>query len=262
MSFLARRFNLAPEQTSPVSAATEGSETLVFASPSVERAFDFTVTAQLTYRPNGRSSRWSPDQEEINHVGDLARRMIRHLTAAHSIFTADTAEKAVNAQLSSRFPEAARVDMAVVSRWNVAVELELPEEVKAVVRTHLLNVYEIKARAEAAETRVAKLQESSAIWEKLLAETSDSAFARYAIRLTDDPNKAADVVEQMLDARRADAERLLTLMTDIVKAQQSAGVYDLVLASDSALRAAFQRLGIALPPPAPDSLFAPLSSPS
>ncbi|GAA2216152.1 hypothetical protein GCM10009850_116210 [Nonomuraea monospora] len=61
-------------------------------------------------------------------------------------------------------------------------------------------------------------------------------------------------------ARRAErkekADKLLELFAKIVDAQRHANAFELVLASESALRAAFERLDVPLPPSDPDSPFA------
>ncbi|MGW4420490.1 hypothetical protein [Streptosporangium sp. NPDC004631] len=252
MSFLIQRFTAAPEPSFP-----EVSNELVFSAPALGEAFDFAVAVRLFRLPSGRRGQWTPDREEVDHVGDLVRQTVRATTRNHSIFEPDAAEKAVNETLDRRLAETSR-DTAIISRWGARAELELPEEVKAIRRAHLIAMYEIEARAEATKLRMEKLRESSEVCEELLSEATKSSFARYAIQLTENPDNAAGIFEQMLDARQEEAEKLLTLVVKIVNAQQSAGVYDLVLASDSALREAFERLGVPLPPAGPDSLFAPL----
>ncbi|MER5649225.1 hypothetical protein [Streptosporangium sp. NPDC002524] len=253
MSFLIQRFNAAPEPSLP-----EVSDALTFSAPAFGEGFDFTVAVRLSWLPSGRRGAWTPDREEVDCVGDLVRQTVRATTRDHSIFEPGAAEKAVNEVLDRRLTAASRAESAIVFRWSAKAELEVPEDVKMIRRTHLINMYEIEARAEATKLRVKKLKESSEVYEELLSEVTKSSFARYAIRLTENPGDTADIFEQMLDARREDAEKLLILVAKIVNAQRSANVYDLVLASDSALREAFERLGIPLPAAGPDSLFAPL----
>lgn len=253
MSFLLKHFNATPEPPVP-----EKSDILSFPSPALGEAFDFAVTVRLSRLPNGRRSQWTADQEEISRVGDLVRETVRATTRKHSIFEPAAAEGKVNEALGDRLTEASRTDAAIISRWGGKAELALPEEVKEIRRAHMIHMHEIKAQAEATKLRVEKLRESTAVWEELLSEATESSFARYAIRLTENSDTAADIFEKMLDARREDAQELLTLVSKIVGAQQAAGVYDLVLASDSALRKAFERLGVPLPSVDPDSLFAPL----
>jgi len=253
MSFLIQRFNTASEHPGP-----EVSDVLTFSAPASGEAFDFTVAVRLSRLPSGRRSAWIPDREEIDCVYDLVRQEVRATTRNHSIFEPSAAEKAVNEVLERRLATAPHVDSAIISRWRAKAELGLPEEVKTISRAHLINMYEIEAQAEATKLRVKKLRESSEVYEELLSEATKSSFARYAIRLTENPGNTADIFEQMLETRREDAEKLLTLVAKIVDAQHSANVYDLVLASDSALREAFARLGIPLPAAGPDSLFAPL----
>lgn len=253
MSFLIKQFNFAPDPSPP-----RESDILTFPSPAHGEAFDFAVTVRLSQLPDGRRSQPMPDREEIGRVRALVQQTVRVATRKHSIFEPAVAEKAVNEVLDGRLAEASRIDRAIICRWSGRAELELPEEVKEIRRAHLVHMHQIEAQAEATKLRVKKLRESSAAWEQLLSEATRSSFARYAIRLTGDSDATADIFEKMLDARRKDAEELLELVAKIVDAQRAASVYDLVLASDSALRGAFERLGVPLPPANPDSLFAPL----
>nr|BFE81707.1 hypothetical protein GCM10020093_043080 [Planobispora longispora] len=63
----------------------------------------------------------------------------------------------------------------------------------------------------------------------------------------------------MVEDRRETATDLTKLVAKITEAQRTAGLYDLVLASENALRQAFERLGVPLPPLDPDSPFAPMA---
>ncbi|MGV9309529.1 hypothetical protein ACWDLG_39695 [Nonomuraea sp. NPDC003727] len=253
MSFLIKQFNLAPEPSLPVE-----SDVLVFSSPAQGEAFDFAVTVRLSQLPTGRRNQSTPDRAEIGRVSALVRQTVRTATRDHSIFELAAAEEAANEALDHRLTEAPHIDPAIICRWGGKAELGLPEEVKEIRRAHLVHMHEIEAQAEATKLRVKKLRESSAVWEELLSEATKSSFARFAIRLTENGDAAADIFEKMLDTRREDAEELLKLVAKIVDAQRAASVYDLVLASDSALRGAFERLGVPLPPADPDSLFASL----
>ncbi|OUC99786.1 hypothetical protein [Streptosporangium minutum] len=253
MTFLIQRFNTAPAPSLP-----EESDIPAFTSPALGEAFDFTVAVRLSRLPSDRRSQWVPEREETDRVSDLVRQTVRATTRRHSIFEPDTAEAAVNEALDRCLAGVTHTDPAIICRWGARAEIGLPEEVKEIRRAHLLNMYEIEARAEATKLRVEKLRDSSAVWEGLLSEATGSSFARYAVRLTEDPENAAGIFEQMLDARKEEAGELLKLVAEIVAAQRTAGIYDLVLASDNALRQAFERLGVPLPPADPDSMFAPL----
>ncbi|MFC3982657.1 hypothetical protein [Streptosporangium jomthongense] len=253
MTFLIQRLNATPPPS-----ISEESDTPPFTSPALGEAFDFTVKVHLSWLRNNRRSQWTPDSEEANHVNGLIRQTIRATTRRHSIFEPDAAETAVNIALDRCLSGVSRTDAKIISRWSARAELELPEEVKEVRRTHLFDMHAIEARAEAAKLRVEKLRETGAVWEDLLSEATGSAFARYAVRLTENPENVADIFEQMLDARREEAEKLFKLVAEIVAAQRTAGIYDLVLATDSALRQAFERLGVPIPLADPDSMFAPL----
>ncbi|GII66099.1 hypothetical protein Skr01_61840 [Sphaerisporangium krabiense] len=253
MSFLFKHYSFAPEPSLP-----KGGEVLSFLSPAAGEAFDFAVSVRLRLLAGGRRRSWAPDREEVDRVGEFVRRTVRGTTRGHSVFDVVNAEAAVNQTLDRRLMGVSHDDPAIISRWGATAELALPERVKEVRRAHEIAVYELDAQAKVTERRVDRLRESSGIWTALLDETTRNPYARYAVRLTQNDASPAEIVERMLDTRREDADQLLTLVAKIVNAQQAAGVVDLVLASDTALRAAFQRLGVPLPPADPDSPFAPL----
>ncbi|MGV9601058.1 hypothetical protein ACWDR1_30790 [Streptosporangium sandarakinum] len=230
-----------------------------FAAPAHGEAFDFTAAVRLSWRPGGRRGLW-PDRAELDQIDRIVRRTVRATTRGHSVFEVEAAETAVGRALKQRLDDMPRTDPEIVCRWSAHAELALPEEARQVRRDHLNKMYRIEARALETRLRVDKLRENGEVWKTLLREAGTDSFARYAVRLaaSAEDGEVAGTVEQMLDQSRKDAEELLLLVAKITEAQRTADVHDIVLASDKALRTAFERLGIPLPQSDPDAMFGSL----
>ncbi|ACZ89591.1 hypothetical protein [Streptosporangium roseum] len=231
--------------------------TLSFTSPSQGDTFDFSVTVRLS-RISGAKRRgftpWGFSAELKEQAREIIRSTVRSATRQYPILEPDRAEKAVNLCLDRELSHPS----PLLPGWRAQAELALPDEVKEPRRRHLNAMFEIEARATETERQMKTLRESRAACERFLSEAMDSWMARYAIQLGEDPQNAAVILQDMLNERRDNARDLLDLLGKIVAAQTSANVYDLVIASESALRKSFERLGVPLPPPDPESLFAPV----
>ncbi|GII00615.1 hypothetical protein [Planobispora takensis] len=232
--------------------------TLSFTSPSHGDTFDFSVTVKLSRVPGSKRknlSLWSLSPERKEQLREAVRRSVRSTTRRHSIFDLDAAEQEVNTCLDHEMSD----PDPLLPGWRADAELTLPEEVKEARRRHLREMFTIEAEAEEVERRMRALHDSRVACERFLSEAMESGWmARYALKLGAAPQNAAAVFESMIDDRHKSARDLLDLLAKIISTQTSANVYDMVLTSESALRQSFDRLGLPLPPPDPDSLFAPV----
>jgi hypothetical protein len=230
----------------------------VFTAPSQGDGYKFTVsvwlwrrsaTGSLVFRP-WKELREDKDHSIKDYVRDIVRRSLRH----YSVFNAVQAEESANLAVQNWLANPPAD--SVTGRWRAAIEVEVPDEVRKLRCAHEKELYKIKTRAEQIALHMDKLRVSRVICEDFLKEAMKSSTARHAVRLTQTLDDVAGITDQMLDERKEKAEKLLELFTKIVDAQRHANAFELVLASESALRAAFERLDVPLPPPDPDSPFA------
>ncbi|GAA1007295.1 hypothetical protein Aple_017800 [Acrocarpospora pleiomorpha] len=208
-----------------------------------------STTGSLVFRP------WKELREDKDHsIKDYVRDIVRRSLRRHSVFDAAQAEESANVAVETWLANLPADSVA--GRWRAVIEVEVPDEVRKLRCAHESEIYKIRTRAEQIALRVDKLRVSRVICEDFLKEAMESSTARHAVRLTQDLDNVADITDQMLAERREKAEQLFKLFTKIVDAQRHANAFELVLASESALRAAFERLDVPLPPPDPNSPFA------
>ncbi|WP_055481360.1 hypothetical protein [Sphaerimonospora mesophila] len=230
----------------------------VFTAPSQGDGYKFRVsvwlwrrstTGSLVFRP------WKELREDKDHsIKDYVRDIVRRSLRQHSVFDAAQAEESANVAVQNWLADLPAD--SVTGRWRAVIEVDVPDEVRKLRCAHESELYKIRTRAEQIALRMDKLRLSRAICEDFLKEAMESSTARHAVRLTQALDDVADITDQMLTERREKTEQLLELFAKIVDAQRHANAFELVLASESALRAAFARLDVPLPPPDPDSPFA------
>lgn len=230
----------------------------VFTAPSQGDGYKFKVsvwlwrrstTGSLVFRP------WKELREDKDHsIKDYVRDIVRRSLRQHSVFHAAQAEESANVAVQNWLANLP-VD-SVAGRWRAVIEVEVPDEVRKLRCAHESELYKISTRAEQIALHIEKLRVSRTICENFLREAMESSTARHAVRLTQALDNVADITDQMLAERSEKGEQLLELFAKIVDAQRHANAFELVLASESALRAAFERLDVPLPPSDPDSPFA------
>jgi hypothetical protein len=263
---LVQRWTRFPDRTTPKetpiaekeAAVTPEDASYVFTAPSHGDGFKFVVsiwlwrrsaTGSLIFRP------WKELKEDQEHsIKDYVREIVRNSLRQHSVFDPAQAEQAANKALQRWLRE--RPSDSVAGTWRAAIEVDVPDEVSRLRCTHESELYRIRAKADEIALRMEKLRASRLLCQQFLSETMDSPTARHAVRLTQAVEKVADITDSMLDEREEKAQKLIELLATIVDAQRHANAFELVISSESALRAAFKRLGIPLPPPDPDSPFA------
>ncbi|WP_219467062.1 hypothetical protein [Nonomuraea rhizosphaerae] len=175
----------------------------------------------------------------------------------HSPFSPGTAEREANQAL-----EAAFINHATLKRrWVARVEVSLTKEARDLERENVVRQHAITANAKAVAMRLRALDDLRRQAETFLAGLNTSWASRYAVKLAQQPELAAEVVHRMLEDRRQDAEHLVDTVQRMVEAHQTANIYDLVISSEGALRQALEQLGVALPPLDPDPLFTPADIP-
>ncbi|WP_188194558.1 hypothetical protein [Nonomuraea sp. SYSU D8015] len=268
---LVQRWTRLPAETSVPETSTSAEEaavtpedpSYVFTAPSLGDGFQFVVrvwlwrrsaTGSLIFRP------WKELKEDQEHsIKDFVREKVRNALRRHSIFDAATAEQAAKDALERWLKE--RPSDSVTGTWRATIEVDVPDEVRKLRCAHESELYRITAKAKEIELRVEKLRASRKLCEQFLTETMDTSTARHAVRLTQAVENVADITDSMLGEREEKAEKLFELLAKIVDAQRHANAFELVISSETALRAAFERLGIALPPPDPDSPFALMEEP-
>lgn len=232
----------------------ESDTALTFETPAEGDGFAFQVTVKCARLAGGRKHErgvWIDSEEELVQVHDLITDVVRKVCRAHSPFQPGAAEKAVNRDVDA----ALAAHSSLRSRWTVRVRVNLTDEVRELQRAAQIRQRQIVADAEAVTLRVQRLQELSDVSERFLTSAEGRWIARYAVRLAQHPESAAEIVAQMLDERQQHAERLVRLVNDMSSAHQQADIFELVIASEGALRHALKQLGVDVPPLESDSLF-------
>jgi hypothetical protein len=251
MSWLIKQFGPADDDKREQETITREFET-----PAEGDAFGFRVVVHRTSKAGGRRHErgvWADAEEERRAADELIGSIVREVCRRHSPFRPGAAEREVNTALGNSFAQ----HSTLARRWTVRAEIGLTEEVRELQRRSLAEQHQINAEATAVSSRLRALDEARKQAESFLTELSTSWTSRYAIKLAQHPELAAGIVEDMLVARRADADHLIKTVQDMVDAHRTADIYELVISSEGALRQALGQLGVALPPADPDPLFVP-----
>ncbi|MER7504813.1 hypothetical protein AB0L05_29025 [Nonomuraea pusilla] len=231
---------------------------LEFDTPALGDGFTFSVRVRCVRQAGGRRhdhGQWTDAREEQNEVHDLVRRVVRDVCRRHSAFSPEKAEHATNQSIAAAFS----THGSLRGRWSVQAQIDPSEEVRSLRREALIRQQAIVSEADARALRLRKVQELAEISEKVLSSVGGQPKVRYVLRLAQQPDQAAEVVTQMLDEHQERAERLVNLVNEMAGAHHQAGVFDLVIASESALRHALEQLGVDVPPLESDSIFAEAS---
>ncbi|WP_156056325.1 hypothetical protein [Streptosporangium roseum] len=222
---------------------------LTFETPAMGDGFAFQVTVRCARNAGVRhreAGAWPSMVEEKANVHDLVRGIVREVCRRTLAFNPEQAEEEVNGTLATLLTD---------RRWSVRVEVDLTEEVRRLQQDSAVAQHGTIAKAEIAALRVRKLDELSRECERFLSAATINWETLYAVRLAECPEAAADILADMLKDRQESAESLVRLVQTIADAQHSANVFDLVIASDTALRTALQRLGVPVPARADDPLL-------
>ena len=247
MTWLIKRFD---NPSAGVVAKDE--TTLTFETPALGDGFTFQVKVRCVRRAGGRGQDvWTGTKEERGKAHELLNAVIRRTCRRASAFSPDVAEEAANRAVADEFAR----HPTLRNRWTVQIQVGPSDEVRKLQRETQLGQQKIITEADADTIRLRKIDELS---EGFLASAESRWIARCAVRLAQDPDAAAEVIAQMLNERHRLAEHLVTLVNEASAAHHRADIYNLVLASEGALRHALKQLGVQVPPP--DTL-SPLTMP-
>ncbi|WP_327090822.1 hypothetical protein OIE66_09415 [Nonomuraea sp. NBC_01738] len=218
-----------------------------FETPAKGDGFSFEVTIHCVPKAvPKRRFRSEPviDREAV--LGQI-RAQVRERCRQHSPFTPEEAEREINARLRPSIPQG----------WHVRVEVGATEQVRVLQQKAQAEQHAVAALAEVVRSRVTELGNLREHVESFLKVAAESWESRYAIALSQQPDHAAAIVNKMYDERKKEAEQLMNSVQKMVEAHKTADIYDLVIASDGALRQALASLGVAVPPIDSDPLFVP-----
>jgi hypothetical protein len=196
--------------------------------------------------------------QELHNVSEIIRDTIRQTARKFSIVQPGEAEQAINERLVRRLDGAERNDRAIISRWTARAEVVLPDEVLTLMRNAFNVNYKIRENAKATALRMTETEGLREGWDRFLDDAAKSKNAHHAVRLAENPNNIAEVLKEVLNDRREDAEYLVKLINEIVQVQRSADILDLVVQSETVLRKTLEMMGIELPAMETDALLGPL----
>ncbi|GLW07859.1 hypothetical protein Misp01_29890 [Microtetraspora sp. NBRC 13810] len=237
-------------------AEEKDTSVLDFETPALGDGFAFHIVVRCVHeagsRRQGRGIREAVEEERAK-AHDVARKVVRQVCRCHSPFEPGPAEMELNERIDAAFAE----HSTLRGRWTVHAEVGLTDAVRQHQRETLLEQQKLASHGETVKLRLKEMQALTAAGEQFLSSAGEQWITRYAVRLAQQPEAAADIVVQMLDERHKLAEQFVKLVNDVSAAHKQADLYDLAIASEGALRHALKQLGVDVPPLESDSLFPP-----
>ncbi|MBB4920731.1 hypothetical protein ACFY19_13350 [Streptosporangium saharense] len=185
-------------------------------------------------------------------IHERAEEVVRRVARRFDPHLPGEAEEEVNKELTTEFARPSHQCDDVTITVTVKAQINLTEEVRE-LRKHLGRaLLEIQAKREIDMAIMDNMTRSRDDWREFLKEGMEDWAARFAVQLAESPRGVAGVMTTMVEERRQDAQNFLDIVKQVVAAQQSVDVFDLVAASDGVLRIALERLGVPVPPPVAD----------
>ncbi|MFI0418080.1 hypothetical protein [Spongiactinospora sp. 9N601] len=235
-------------------------EALLIETPARGDALFFTVRVWISWcaQPKTASS-----LEALRAEIDLRRpavqhtvhRLVRATARRFSAHLPEEAERALQEELAKVFLRPVHDCDDISVTCSAQGWVALGEEVLAHQREADKKLLAEHARLERTRAQVQRLGAERDLWLGFLEDCKEDWRSRYAVDLAErEGNNVAHVMATMENERREEAERFLTLLQNVVSAQQSVNVFDLVRDSESALRFALERLGVRLPEPRSEAL--------
>lgn len=237
-----------------------GEELEPFPAPAREPAYQFEVTVYCSCQPmrRWRGARWPAQQDELARAYHLIRGTVRQVAVQFSIFEPGAAEREMNERLADMLKDA-HLDRTLSLSWTARAEVALPRDVLRLMRDAVADEYKIQATARVTELRMVKTNELREGWDRFLNEAAQSPNAQHAVHLAEDSADIAETLAKVLEARRAGAKDLLTIIDNILEAHRSADILDLVVRSETVLHHTLKMMGIPIPDLDPDNLLVPVS---
>ncbi|GHH71851.1 hypothetical protein GCM10017673_26000 [Streptosporangium violaceochromogenes] len=232
-------------------------EGLVIETPARGDALTFTVTVWCSWCAQPKAGH--PDGgllPEIDAKRPAAHRRLHDVVRATARgFDADLAqqaEEAIEKELTAAFLAPIHDCDDVTVRCSVRAWVTLGEEVLEYQRGVGRDLLESRARLALTRAHVERLSGERDLWLGFLEESAKNWRSRFAVQLAEHPVNMAATMGVMESERREEADRFLSLVHNVVRAQQAVNVFDLVTDSESALRVALEQLGVRLPEPSSD----------
>ncbi|GAB1819553.1 hypothetical protein [Herbidospora sp. RD11066] len=221
-------------------------------TPAQGDALPFHVTVHATWcaqyktSRSGRDLHAEVDAKRVN-VQRRIHDVIRATARTFPPFQPDKAEEQIEKELAvalySPVHDCDEITITISTRtWVMA-----SEEVLASRRTLSLQLLDDHNKLELTQSHVWRLNEERELWLTFLSACESHWRSRFAVHLAEHPVNVADVMGRMQSERRDEADRYITLVQNVVSAQQAVNVFDLVVQSDTMLRRALESLGIPVP---------------
>ncbi|MER7208308.1 hypothetical protein [Streptosporangium sp. NPDC000239] len=225
--------------------------------PARGDAFSFQVVVTVAWCVTSGDGRTTTGLKadiaaERPKIHERAEEVIRRVARRFEPYLPGEAEEAVNEALTVEFARPPHQCDDVTITATVKAKVGLTEEVRELRKQLGRVLLEIQAKAEIDAMIMANMTQARDAWRGFLTEGMEDWTARFAVRLAESPREVAGVMTTMVEERRQDAQSFLDVVKQVVAAQQSVDVFDLVAASDGVLRIALERLGVPVPPPASD----------
>jgi hypothetical protein len=230
-----------------------GSWQLSLRAPAQGEIHDFQVTVHISCRSTRKIGIRQLCDEDRADVHRRIRETVRPTARTVPPDSPGEAERNINAALARTF--ASQVVGAARMRISTYAEVGIAEELRTMHQDRERSLHEVATRAEASKRTAEKYTESRVAWEKFLDEAQRSWGARYAIRLAQDPKNVAEVFTKMSDDRKEEATQFVSNLDRVAHHLERSNVFDMVTASDTAVRHAMQALGLSVPALSPEPLL-------
>ncbi|WP_436758561.1 hypothetical protein [Streptosporangium sp. V21-05] len=226
-----------------------------FDTPALNDGFAFTVSIRLHWSATGECSRSAlrtaiDGQREASrwHISDTVRRVARE----HAPHLPHRAEARINERIKGvRLFTVDGVQLECTAYLRVEAAQPIVRQQQEMWQQRLAD----QEAHETAKVNVERMNELRELWRDFLSEGMTHWVSPYAARLAENAGVMAQTSAEMVNHRNADTERLLTLIGQVMNAQQSTNVYEFVVSSETVLRNTLTMMGLPVPDPGPGSLF-------
>ncbi|GAB1823470.1 hypothetical protein [Herbidospora sp. RD11066] len=225
-----------------------------FQTPAQTDAMPFGVAVRLQWMAVGPHTE-PVLEKEIGRHRDRWRSFVddtvREIARRHPPHHAEEAETEVNRRLHGLrvFDDGVQIDCTAVTRLTPAQPI-LDQRQAA-----WLKRIQREDATEHMRLTIASMRELRQLWRDFLDEGLNDWLTPYAVRLAEEKAGAADTTTTLLEQRKAEAERLLNVVKQVMDAQQATDVYEFTVRSETVMRKTLEMMGLPVPDPIPGSVF-------
>jgi len=252
----------APPPRLPERWTTNHEESFTFVTPARGDGYDFAVAVDLCWCVTGTGTeedlraRITARRAEITAGIKAAARPVgrrfapyRPGDAEHPIATA--VREAVDNTLAATPDE-----FGAVLTCSARTRVDMDAALRELQRPLMAEQVRLEGRFDLSALFAQRLGELRIVWRDFIQAGLPDWESPYAVSLALHPEQAAKELFTMRKDRRDEAQSLVDVIALTAAGHEKLDLLEFAVASDSALRQTYKLLGIPLPDPGPDSLFA------